>query len=91
MPRTPAIAVASGPYVFIYRNLRPFFKFTVPSMEISETELTIWSKLKNNEIEVENALEKLIEARDNGCNLSYRSTEFLSYNDEKLRKEFVDR
>ena len=23
MPRTPALAVASGPHIFIYRNLRP--------------------------------------------------------------------
>ena len=25
-PRTPAIGVAAGPFVFIYRNLRPYFK-----------------------------------------------------------------
>ncbi|CEG37042.1 Quinonprotein alcohol dehydrogenase-like superfamily [Plasmopara halstedii] len=30
-PRIPAIAVASGPYIFIYRNFRPHYRFTVPS------------------------------------------------------------
>lgn len=29
-PQTPSVAVAAGPYIFIYRNLRPYYKFTVP-------------------------------------------------------------
>ena len=41
-PRIPALAVAIGPNVFIYRNLRPYFKFTLPLDIVSETEKTIW-------------------------------------------------
>ena len=26
-PRTPSVAVAAGPFVFIYRNLRPYMKY----------------------------------------------------------------
>ena len=29
-PRTPSVAVAAGGFVFIYRNLRPYYKFTLP-------------------------------------------------------------
>ena len=31
-PRTPSIAVAAGTHVYIYRNLRPYYKFTVPNL-----------------------------------------------------------
>ena len=30
VPRVPSVAVAAGPFVFIYRNLRPYMKFTLP-------------------------------------------------------------
>ena len=36
-PRTPAVAVASGAFVYIYKNLRPYFKFTLPLLEVSST------------------------------------------------------
>jgi len=35
-PHTPAVAVASGSFVYIYKNLRPYFKFTLPNMEVSQ-------------------------------------------------------
>jgi len=38
-PRTPAVAVAAGPVVYIYRNLRPYLKFTLPQVPLSEAEL----------------------------------------------------
>lgn len=30
----PAIAVASGTHVFIYKTIRPYFKFTLPLLEV---------------------------------------------------------
>jgi Bardet-Biedl syndrome 1 protein len=47
-PRTPAVAVASGTFVYIYRNLRPYFKFTLPSVPIHESEKLIWDDIKKN-------------------------------------------
>lgn len=32
-PRTPVLAVAAGPYVYIYRHLKPYFKVRPPSLE----------------------------------------------------------
>ena len=34
-PRTPAVAIASGSFVYIYKNLRPYFKFTLPHLEVN--------------------------------------------------------
>jgi len=33
-PHTPAVAVASGSFVYVYKNLRPYFKFTLPNLEV---------------------------------------------------------
>ncbi len=45
-PRVPAIAVASGPCVYVYKNLKPYYKFQLPSMQISETEKEVWTHVK---------------------------------------------
>lgn len=45
-PHTPAIAVASGSFVYIYKNLRPYFKFTLPSLGLNSTEADLWSQVK---------------------------------------------
>ena len=37
-PQTPCVAVAAGPYVFIYRNLRPYYKFTLPPVDVEPVE-----------------------------------------------------
>uniref|UniRef100_A0A4W4EXI6 BBSome complex member BBS1 n=1 Tax=Electrophorus electricus TaxID=8005 RepID=A0A4W4EXI6_ELEEL len=45
-PRTPAIAVASGPFIYIYKNLRPYFKFTLPFLEVNTLEQDVWSQAR---------------------------------------------
>ncbi|CAI7999114.1 Bardet-Biedl syndrome 1 protein homolog, partial [Geodia barretti] len=35
-PRTPAVAVAAGSFVYVYKNLRPYFKFTLPHLQRGE-------------------------------------------------------
>ncbi len=35
-PNTPSVAVAAGPFVFIYKNLRPWYKFALPTLDVSE-------------------------------------------------------
>lgn len=40
-PRIPAVAVASGPCIYVYKNLRPYFKFTLPSLDINPLEQVV--------------------------------------------------
>ena len=42
-PRIPAVAVASGAHIYIYKNLRPYFKFTLPTLEIHPAEKELWA------------------------------------------------
>eukprot|EP00941_MAST-03F_sp_MAST-3F-sp1_P001548 g1548.t1 len=101
----PAVAVCSGPYVFIYRNLRPYFKFTIPPIELDEREIEIWQSVskKNEEksslssgrktgkaITRESLYGELERARDDGVPLSIRSLELLSIEDPVARTLFID-
>uniref|UniRef100_A0A4W5KGD7 BBSome complex member BBS1 n=1 Tax=Hucho hucho TaxID=62062 RepID=A0A4W5KGD7_9TELE len=45
-PRTPAIAVASGPFIYVYKNLRPYFKFTLPPLEVNALEQDVWNQAR---------------------------------------------
>ncbi|XP_069501037.1 BBSome complex member BBS1 [Ambystoma mexicanum] len=77
-PRTPAIAVASGPYVFIYKNLRPYFKFTLPAMEVNPLEQDVWSQAKEDRIDPLTLKEMLEGIRAKAeIPLSVRSLRFL--------------
>ena len=41
-PRIPAIAVASGTQIFIYKNMKPYFKFQLPSLQVHPVEKELW-------------------------------------------------
>ena len=42
-----AIAVASGPYIYVYKNLRPYFKFTLPTLDIHPQEAELWNQARD--------------------------------------------
>lgn len=41
-PCVPALAVAAGSHIYIYRNLRPYYKFVLPNEDVNNEELDIW-------------------------------------------------
>lgn len=43
--KLPSLAVASGSHVYIYRNLRPYFKFALPPEDVNPQEQEIWCAL----------------------------------------------
>lgn len=45
-PRAPALALASGPCVYVYKNLRPYFKFTLPQLPPNPVEQDLWNQAK---------------------------------------------
>lgn len=40
------IAIAIGPAVYFYKNMKPFFKYTFPSLKIDPLEKEIWRKVQ---------------------------------------------
>lgn len=64
-PRIPALAVAAGSHVFIYRKMRPYFKFTLPRAHVGEAEVAAWRALAAAEANVEETLAALEALRAN--------------------------
>ena len=79
VPRLPAIAVAAGTHVFIYRNLRPYFKFTLPNVVLDDEEERIWNAVAKGEAELDPmaARDMLAQLRESGVVLSSRSMDLL--------------
>jgi Bardet-Biedl syndrome 1 protein len=41
-PRTPTVAVAAGSHVYMFQNLRSFYKFTLPAADAHPAEEAVW-------------------------------------------------
>ncbi|XP_013878783.1 BBSome complex member BBS1 [Austrofundulus limnaeus] len=88
-PRIPAVAVASGPCIYVYKNLRPYFKFTLPSLEINPLEQDVWQQVREGQIDPMTLKEMLESIRKkDDIPLSIRSLRFLSL-DVNDMDEFV--
>ncbi|XP_015279385.1 PREDICTED: Bardet-Biedl syndrome 1 protein [Gekko japonicus] len=78
-PHTPAVAVASGPFVYVYKNLRPYFKFTLPTLETNPLEKDVWEQAKEDKIDTPTLKEMLEMIREKAdIPLSVRSLRFLA-------------
>nr|XP_046232602.1 Bardet-Biedl syndrome 1 protein [Scatophagus argus] len=88
-PRIPAVAVASGPCIYVYKNLRPYFKFTLPSLEVNTLEQDVWQQVREGQIDpltLKEMLESIRKKAD--LPLSVRSLRFLSLDTSEM-DEFV--
>ncbi|XP_017348265.1 Bardet-Biedl syndrome 1 protein isoform X1 [Ictalurus punctatus] len=84
-PRTPAIAVASGPFIYIYKNLRPYFKFTLPTLEVNPLEQDVWNQARGDMIDPMTLKEMLEGIRDKAeIPLSVRSLRFLMLEPQEM-------
>ncbi|KAH9601879.1 Bardet-Biedl syndrome 1 [Trypanosoma melophagium] len=86
----PVIAVACGPYIFMYRNMKPLYRFTVPSVELDEVDLAVWEALRDGTISIQEASDMLEERRRNGVELSTRSTDLLASDNAQERERIVE-
>ncbi|XP_019851770.1 PREDICTED: Bardet-Biedl syndrome 1 protein-like [Amphimedon queenslandica] len=82
----PAIAVASNTYVYIYKTVRPYFKFTLPLLEINSQENQLWEQAKEDEIDPTQLRDGLEALSSSCCNppLTERSLTFLQLDAEDL-------
>ena len=42
-----ALAVASGSAIFLFKALRPYYKFLLPQLDIAQVEKDVWSKARD--------------------------------------------
>ncbi|XP_041518075.1 Bardet-Biedl syndrome 1 protein isoform X1 [Microtus oregoni] len=77
-PRTPALALASGPCVYVYKNLRPYFKFSLPQLPPNPLEQDLWNQAKEDQIDPLTLKEMLEGIREKAeVPLSVQSLRFL--------------
>uniref|UniRef100_A0ABM5F4Z0 BBSome complex member BBS1 isoform X1 n=1 Tax=Pogona vitticeps TaxID=103695 RepID=A0ABM5F4Z0_9SAUR len=89
-PRVPAVAVASGPFIYVYKNLRPYFKFTLPPMEPNPMEKSVWDQAKEDKVDLLSMKEMLEEMRENSeIPLSVQSLRFLTLDPPEM-ESFVN-
>ncbi|XP_066466341.1 Bardet-Biedl syndrome 1 protein isoform X1 [Tiliqua scincoides] len=89
-PRTPAVAVASGPFIYVYKNLRPYFKFTLPPLEINPLEEGVWEQAKEDQADPLVLKEMLEEIREKSVvPLSVKSLMFLALDPPEM-DSFLD-
>ncbi|XP_015781320.1 Bardet-Biedl syndrome 1 protein-like isoform X2 [Tetranychus urticae] len=92
-PRIPAIGVASGSYLYIYKNLKPFYKFGLPSLEIHPSEQDAWNQLVADKIDASQLkvlLENLrIEVGE--ASLTARSQRLIDLTDPGVIDDFIGR
>ncbi|XP_068629940.1 Bardet-Biedl syndrome 1 protein homolog [Battus philenor] len=88
MPRAcPVVAVAMSSCIYIYRNMKLFYKYYLPSIELSTCELEIWKQLMDPANHNEESLNPLIANLQSIPQkvLSGQSQQFLVFNvDQKL-------
>ncbi|KAJ4939607.1 hypothetical protein JOQ06_029051 [Pogonophryne albipinna] len=84
-PRIPAVAVASGPCVYVYKNLRPYFKFTLPGLRVNTLEQDVWRQVREGQIDPLTLKEMLESVRKTAdVPLSVRSLRFLSLDPDDM-------
>uniref|UniRef100_A0A8C6D4A9 Bardet-Biedl syndrome 1 n=1 Tax=Moschus moschiferus TaxID=68415 RepID=A0A8C6D4A9_MOSMO len=77
-PRTPALAIASGPCVYVYKNLKPYFKFSLPLLPANPLEQDLWNQAKEDQIDPLTLKEMLEGIREKAeVPLSVQSLRFL--------------
>ncbi|KAJ7307401.1 hypothetical protein JRQ81_009417 [Phrynocephalus forsythii] len=87
-PRMPAVAVASGPFVYVYKNLRPYFKFTLPPLEPNPTEKSVWDQAKEDKVDFVSMKEMLEGIRETSeVPLSVQSLRFLTLDGRETEME----
>ncbi|GMH36088.1 hypothetical protein BSKO_03956 [Bryopsis sp. KO-2023] len=89
--KLPSMAVAAGPNIYIYRNMRPYYKFTLSLEPTPPQEQEVWNGLGNGSMSLSRAAAVLRDAQENGAfELSIRSSDFLALEDETSQEQFVE-
>ena len=88
-PQLPNIAIAAGSAVYIYRNMRPYYKFALPPVPLDAAEVAVWEGLKDATLDQPIALQALSDAKENGVALSPRSLSLLLLPDADAQSSYI--
>ena len=84
-PHVPSLAVACGQFIFIYKRLRPHYKFTLPTLPVDEEETAIWKAVWEGSTSHTDACERLAGLMEKGVVLTHQSNDLLATDDPAER------
>lgn len=90
--RRPAVAVAAGSCVFVYKNMKPYYKCSLPApADVSQSELQLWKKAESGAISPDDLYSavKVLSEQLGVSNLTNRSLCYLQCSSEGDRQQFV--
>ncbi|XP_061462366.1 Bardet-Biedl syndrome 1 protein isoform X3 [Rhineura floridana] len=91
----PAVGVAAGPYIYVYKNMRPYFRYALPPLELNSTEKDVWEQAKEDKVDLLSMKETLEMIRGNADRenaeppLSVQSLRFLGLDPPEM-ESFVN-
>lgn len=81
-PRIPSVAVAAGSFVFVYRNLRPYMKFTLPQVPVAPREASLWEDFWGGKTSQAALVAGLRDLRAEGSAVTSRAGDVLALGEE---------
>ncbi|XP_063712394.1 Bardet-Biedl syndrome 1 protein homolog [Symsagittifera roscoffensis] len=99
IPKTPAIVVASGQSVYVYKNMRPFYKYTLEGLPVSEVEQQYWNLTRDEMAEkgqitpsmLRDRLEALrLDPQNSDIPLSTKSQKLIMMTNPEVMNNFVN-
>eukprot|EP00049_Salpingoeca_infusionum_P025369 m.18885 g.18885 ORF g.18885 m.18885 type:complete len:590 (+) comp7955_c0_seq2:93-1862(+) len=85
----PMVAVAASDGLFVFKNLRPFFRFTLPPADVLEAERDLWINARNESANPQQLFDDLKALRSTGAKLCPRSMTYLAM-DPDQRPAFLE-
>ncbi|KAH8868962.1 Bardet-Biedl syndrome 1 protein like [Schistosoma japonicum] len=82
------LAVASGPYIYVYRKLSPYYKYILPSLQPQLNELQLWEQAREGNLTAEELREKLEELKCELYKFTSRSIRYHQLPSNHLQEFF---
>uniref|UniRef100_H2Y718 Bardet-Biedl syndrome 1 N-terminal domain-containing protein n=1 Tax=Ciona savignyi TaxID=51511 RepID=H2Y718_CIOSA len=85
-PRTPGLLVASGACIFVYKNMRPYFRYTLPLLPLNEAEKSLWHEAQHEDV-IPEVLTAALSSLKEECHASTLTAQTLRYLQLESRDE----
>lgn len=89
-PRIPGVVVGAGSSLFIYKNLRPFYKYNLPLLKVNAEEAKLWHQANEREIDFEALKKQLSLLCDQGEPLTVQSLNYMDLEDKESCCQFIE-
>ena len=88
-PRIPGVVVGSGPSLYVYKNLRPFYRYNLPLLKVEKEEEKLWQAVADNQVEFDQLQIRLADLAGNGKSLTVQSYTYIDLPDKDACLDFL--